>query len=127
MSYVSYNANPMKKRVGDCTVRAIAAALSQSWDKTYVGLVLKGYELYDMPSANAVWGAYLRDKGFVRYVIPTNDVADYTVADFADDNPEGTFVLAIDGHVVCVKNGKILDSWDSSDEIPQYYWVREVR
>lgn len=125
LAYKNYNVNPIRKRVGDCTVRAIAAALGRSWDEVLVGLSLKAYELCDMPSANAVWGAYLRDKGFVRYIIPTDRVADYTVADFARDNPEGVFILAIDGHVVCVRDGDWYDSWDSGDEIPVYYWTKE--
>ncbi len=122
--YVSYNANPAEKRVGDCTVRAISRALGQDWETTYTGLALQGYLMCDMPSANAVWGAYLRKKGFRRYIIPEDCPDGYTVADFAADHPQGTYILAISGHVVCVEDGKIYDAWDSSNEIPVYYWER---
>lgn len=62
--YRAYNPNPMKSRVGDCTIRAISKAAGQSWETTYAGLCLSGFALCDMPSANHVWGAYLRRLGF---------------------------------------------------------------
>lgn len=122
--YSKYNPNPNGKRVGDCTVRAISKATRQSWEETYVGLCLKGFEMGDMPSADAVWGAYLRGKGFYRSAIPNDFPENYSVADFCRDNPSGTYILAISGHVVCVVDGEHFDSWDSSDEIPQYFWQR---
>lgn len=79
----------------------------------------------DMPSANAVWGTYLRGKGFVRQIIPDTCPDCYTVADFAMDHPSGTYILALSGHVVCVINGDWIDTWDSGGEIPLYYWHKE--
>ncbi len=119
-----YNANPAGARVGDCTVRAISAALGKSWDETYAGLALDGYIRYDMPSANHVWGAYLRRKGWRRHLIP-DECDGCTVADFAEAHPRGTYILAIAGHVVCVRDGDWWDTWDSGDEIPIYYWEKE--
>lgn len=120
-----YNPNPKHKIVGDCTVRAISKALNQDWETTYVGLCSKGFQMGDMPSADRVWGAYLRQNGFHRYVIPNECPDCYTVWDFATDNPEGTYVLSLDRHVVCVKDGTIYDSWESCDETPFFYWTRE--
>ena len=51
----------------------------------------------------------------------------YTVEDFCQDNPQGTYILAIDGHVVCVQDGKFYDSWNSGKEIPIYYWSKEKK
>ena len=78
----------------------------------------------DMPSANHVWSAYLRKKGFTRHIIPHDLGDDYTVADFATDNPEGTFILACTGHVVAVIDGIYYDTWNSGDVTPLYYWKR---
>lgn len=122
--FVRKNENPKGKNVGDCTVRAVSLALDQDWDETYMGLALEGFVMGDMPSANAVWGAYLKRKGFHREVVPDHDFY-YTVADFANDHAEGTFVLALSGHVVCVKDGNWMDSWDSGHEIPLYYWRKD--
>lgn len=122
--WIDYNPNPAGKRVGDCTVRAISKSLNQSWVKTYVGLFVQGLLMYNMPSANAVWGAYLRRKGFLRYLVPESDADFYTVSDFCRDHRKGVFVLALSEHVVAVADGDYYDTWDSGDEIPVYYWKR---
>lgn len=123
-NYAFYNPNPAHKRVGDCTVRAISKALDQSWETTFLGLVLKSLAMFDMPSANDVWGAYLREKGFTRQIIPDTCPDCYTVSDFAADHPAGTYILALPKHVVCVQDGVLYDSWDSQEETPLYYWKR---
>lgn len=114
-----YNPNPIANRTDDCTVRAICKALNQSWRKTYLDLCIYGLLKCAFPQANHVWGAYLIDKGFERKLVPETDC---TVADFARTHPKGTYILAISGHVVTVCDGDIYDSWNSSDEIPVYYW-----
>ena len=58
--WVYFNPNPEGKRVGDCAVRALCKALGQDWEQVYTGLCLEGFALGDMPSADRVWGAYLR-------------------------------------------------------------------
>ena len=115
-----YNLNPTGKNVGDCTVRALSKALNQDWYATYFGLCIEGALLGDMPSANSVWGAYLRRKGYQREFVPD----DVTVDDFSKAHPTGTYILALSGHVVCVQNGNLYDSWDSSNEIVLYCWKK---
>ena len=123
-NWKSYNPNPQSYRVGDCAVRAISKALEQDWETTYAGLAAYGFMLCDMPNANWVWGAYLEDEGFRQCIVNKHGKRIYTVADFCQDNPQGTYILAIDGHVVCVADGNYYDSWDSGKEIPLYYWTR---
>lgn len=124
--FIQYNPNPIRgKRAGDCTVRAIARAMGSSWEEIYAGLTAYGFMCGDMPSANNVWGKFLKHKGFCRYLVDDMGRDVYTVEDFCIDHPTGTYILAIDGHVVCVQDGCYYDSWDSGDEIPIYYWVKE--
>ena len=85
-----------------------------------MGLCVHGFYLHDMPSANRVWGAYLKEQGFRRR--PIDD--DITVADFCREHPEGTFLLCSDGHIVCAVDGCYFDTWDSGQELPIYYWER---
>ena len=115
-----FNPNPDGIRVGDCTVRAICKATGKPWNEVYLGLCVHGFYLHDMPSANRVWGAYLKAQGFRRR--PINE--DITVVDFCRDHPEGTFLLCSDGHIVCVEDGCYYDTWDSGQEMPLYYWER---
>lgn len=118
--YRKFNANPGGRIVGDCTIRAISLALDQEWDQTFMDLVKICRRVYDMPSSNAVWGKYLKKRGFVRYYLPEG----YTVKSFAKDHPNGTFICPVREHVVCIKNGDWYDTWDSGDEIPLYIYER---
>lgn len=74
MAYRAYNPNPDGKHVGDCTVRAISAATGKSWEEVYTGLAVEGFALHDMPSANRVWGSYLRRHGWHRQAQLINGV-----------------------------------------------------
>lgn len=121
MAFIDYNPNPVGRRVGDCSVRAIAKALDMDWESAYLLLVTNGLLMGDMPSADAVWGAALRKYGFKKYLC-----SDCTsVIDFCFDHPYGVYVLALGGHVVTVKDGNYFDSWNSGNEQPLYYWSRE--
>lgn len=122
---VPYNPNPAGKQVGDCTVRAVAKALGQSWEDSYIGLALEGFCLCDMPSANSVWGAYLKRHGFRRRLLEDSCPDCYTLEAFCEDHPKGVFVVALSGHVVTVCNGQYHDTWDSGQESPLYYFERE--
>lgn len=120
-----FNSNPTGNAVGDCTVRAISKALGQSWETTYMGLCLQGLADYDMPNANEVWGRYLISKGYTRKMIENACRDMYTVSEFCEEHPQGVYVLAISGHVVCVIDGVYYDTWDSGKCVPLYYWERK--
>ena len=125
MSYIPYNPNPNGNYVGDCVVRAISKVTEQDWDGTYINLALAGFALKDMPSANHVWGVFLRDRGFKRVSLPDTCPECYSVSEFCEDNPHGRFVLATGTHVIAVVDGNYYDSWDSGDEVPVYFFVKE--
>ena len=120
-----YNPNPTGRRVGDCAIRAVAKALDTDWETAYALVTKNGYEMGDMPSSNSVWGAVLRQNGFYRASIPNTCPDCYTAEDFCIDYPYGVYVLGFGTHVATVVDGDIYDSWDSSREIPQYYWYRK--
>lgn len=120
-----FNNNPTGRTVGDCAVRAVSVAIGVDWEQAYDLITDAGYAMGDMPSSDSVWGAVLRQHGFYRSAIPNSCPDCYTAEDFAADNPYGTFVLGFGGHVAAVKDGVIYDSWDSRNEIPQYYWFRK--
>ena len=122
-----HNPNPTGRSVGDCAVRAVSVALGTDWETAYKMIVEEGYRMGDMPSSNAVWGAVLRQNGFSRHSIPNRCPDCYTAEDFSQDHPHGIYVLGFGNHVATIIDGTLYDSWDSSDEIPQYVWYkREV-
>lgn len=125
MVFEEYNPNPVGRHVGDCAVRAISKALDIDWETAFILIAVNAYKMGDMPSSDSVWGAVLRENGFYKKIIPNYCPDCYTVEDFCKDHPNGIFVLGFGGHVATVVNGKLYDSWDSSKEIPIYYWYRK--
>ena len=126
MNHYSYiNPNPKDKKVGDCTIRAIAIATDQSWEDVYLDLCLKGYTLCDMPSSNDVWGSYLIDKGWEYHRLQDTCPFCYTIENFCNDYTKGTYIVATGSHIVCVKDGTYYDTWESGDKIPLFYFSKK--
>lgn len=122
--WIQYNPNPNGSRVGDCVIRAICKLTGKTWEQVYAGVAVEGFLFGDMPSSNAVWGSYLKRLGYRREVVPDTCPSCYTVKQFCEDHPTGSFLLSLSGHVVTVEDGDYYDTWDSGDEVPIYYWTR---
>ena len=123
--YREFNNNPTGRRVGDCAIRAVSLALNKDWESTYLLIALNGLQMGDMPSSNSVWGSVLRQAGFVRENLPNTCPDCYTMEQFAEDHPDGIYVVGTGNHVVTIRDGWIMDAWDSSREIPAFYWRKE--
>ena len=122
--YSYYNANPYKIRVGDCVIRAISKALNQSWEDTYIDLTIQGYLMKDLLSSNAVWGAYLKSKGFTRDIVSNDCPECYTIEDFCNEHQQGTYIIGTGTHCVVVQDGCVFDTWNSSGEVPIYFYYK---
>ena len=122
-----YNPNPSGWDGIDCTVRALTKALDIPWEKAYTMLAVNGFIMNDMPNANHVFNATLRQHGFKRHVIPNECPDCYTANDFAEEHLEGTYILAFGDHVCCIKDGIIFDSWQSGSRSPILYWEKEEK
>lgn len=125
MAYIYYNPNPTNQFIGDCVIRGISKLLNQDWEETYIKICMQGFMMHDMPSSNRVWGRYLYNNGYRRYLLPDTCPDCYTVKDFCKDYPKGKYLLSIEGHVVAVDDGDYYDTGDSGNEIPLYYWRKE--
>lgn len=120
--YVYYNPNPDKKQnASDCVVRAMTKALNLTWNEAYMLLSIQGYIDHDIFATDRVWINLLHDLGYQRYMIPNTCPLCYTIEQFTKDHPTGTYILGTGKHAVCVQDGCIYDSWDSSEEIPLFY------
>lgn len=122
--FIHFNPNP-RKDTDDCVIRALCKVFDQPWEKVYMGLCLKGLELYDWGNNNEVWDAYLRNKGFVREVIPNTCPDCYTVEDFCRDHPTGSYILGTGTHAVAVVDGNFYDSGYSGQKVPIYFYRKE--
>ena len=123
--YVYYNPNPLGKQVGDCVVRALTMILHMGWDDVYDEICREGKRMADMPSSNSVWAGYLRKKGFVNVPLANTCPFCYTVKAFCEDHRHGEYLLAIGNHVVAITDGNYYDSWDSGNEVPISFWMKD--
>lgn len=123
-TWVYYNPSPAGRNVGDCAVRAVAKALDVDWETAFAMITANAFQMADMPSSNAVWGSVLRQHGFMRSSLPPSCPDCYTAEDFARDHPHGTYVLGFGNHVATLKDGRLFDSWDSTQEVPQFFWEK---
>ena len=124
--WVEYLNNPVGRKVGDCAVRAVSKALDMGWEAAYIALVINGLQMGDVMSSNSVIGAVLRQHGFKKASIPDECPVCYTIKEFAEDNPSGTFVVGTGDHVVAIIDGDYFDAWDSGNEVPTYAWYKDM-
>ena len=123
--FIEYNKNPIGKRTEDCGIRAVATVLDISWDDAFDLIARNAKQMGDVMHSNAAIGSVLRQHGFYRAAIPDICPDCYSIADFAEDNPQGDFVVGTGTHVVAVIDGNIIDTFDSKDLVPLYFWYRK--
>ena len=124
-TFTYYNANPKGRITGDCTFRAICTALGQTWEQTVMEMAelscKTGYAINDTKGI----AKYMELKGWTKMKQPRKaNNTKYTGEEFCKIF-KGTCVANIGGnHVVCIKNGKVYDTWDSTDGCIGNYWVK---
>lgn len=121
-----FNANPSDNYVGDCVIRAISVALNQSWEQTYSELCMLGLNMHSMPNDKKVYTKYIENKGWIKCKQPRkSNNTKYTGKEFVKI-VKGTVLAHIGGHhIVCIKDNKVLDIWDSTDGCIGNYWIKE--
>ena len=121
-----YEPNPVRSGAIDCSTRALSKALNISWEKAYAMKSVNGFLMGNESVADEVWGSVLRQHGFRREILPYTSCEDcYTVADFCEDYPNGTYVVKSEDHVATVIDGVLYDSWNSESKSPIYFWHKE--
>ena len=123
--FIYTNPIPTEKRTGDCVIRGISILTNQSWEFVYMELCKEGLLMADLPNSNAVFASYLKGLGYKKEVISNTCPDCYTAQDFCIDHPKGKYLLCTGSHVIAVIDGNIYDAWDSSNEIPTYYFYKE--
>lgn len=116
MHYQYYNNNPFERHVSDCAVRAIALATGRSWDTTYSELSdyarSQGITFSEVEFINE----YLSEQ-YPRYCQTEEKVL--TVGDFATLNLPGRWLVTMSGHITCIIDGTIYDTFNPSN---RYMW-----
>ena len=138
-----YNANPKGKITCDCVVRALCTAM----DKPYNSVVMEMAELQcytglDTTSTEGI-AAYLKQQGWTRCKQPRKpNGKKYTGKEFCSlimhptrseelvltDKPysKNKVIANIGGHhIVAIVDGRIHDTWDSTQGSIGIVWVKE--
>lgn len=108
-----YNANPRNRNVNDCTVRAISLATGRSWDEAYE-------ELSKFAQAQAIMMddiLYIDEYLIRRFrkICGCKDNFQITIREFVSQYPYGVYLVTMAGHITCVIDGVIYDTFDPSD------------
>jgi hypothetical protein len=115
MRFCYYNANPLGRKVNDCTVRAIALATQKSWDEAYDCLSLYAKAQGIMMDEVEYIDEYL-EKNFKKLCGCKNQVK-VTVAQFVETHPQGTYLITMNGHITCCVDGCVYDTFNPEDRI----------
>lgn len=120
--WIYANPNPCRSEEPDCVVRAIAIATGKTWDEVHLDLCVLSHEKCTMPSVNWLWELYLKRNGFEKFLLPENCPECITVREFCKRYRDGTYIIGTGSHAVAIVCGNYVDSWDSGDETPTYFF-----
>ena len=127
--YEYTNVNPRNRICGDCVIRAVALITQQSWETTIREMTELGIKKGLVVNDKDLYPLYLESKGF-RAMNEPRDVNNrkLSIKDFLIQT-EGMRLKPIvanvgSHHVTAIKNGKVRDIWNCSNETIHKYWVK---
>ena len=111
--YKYHNANPLRRHVKDCTIRAISLATRQSWDETFQMLSEYARLQGIMPDDVTYIDEFLETH--FEKICGCKHKIKITVGEFVKQHPVGTYLITMSGHITCAEDGVIYDTFDPSD------------
>lgn len=139
--FTYFNANPKQKITGDCVIRALAVAMKKSWDDVLTDLYKYAFKYKQMLNDDVLYKKYLKDNGWIMLKQPRKlDNTKYTGFEFCEELQDGksfkfdngleidetdNIIAHIGGHhIIAIVNGKIRDTWNSSNGCIGNVWVK---
>lgn len=118
--WIYYNCNPLGRETNDCAIRSISLAEGISWDRCYEKLSAIAQEQ----------GILLDDVSFIEPYLNSKyptichkcDKKRMFLKDFLKKYPKGIYLCAMRGHITCVIDGIIYDTWDCSNNMLWHTW-----
>ena len=123
--FEDYNANPFKKKTGDCVIRAVYTALEEDWKDTYKGMFDVAMETGHAVSCKDNYKEYLKRKGYEMKKMPKKENGRrYTVREFIEElaNPKKNYVINLANHLTCIEKGILVDLWNCANKSVGNYW-----
>ena len=114
--YKFYNANAKGRFTNDCVIRAISLAEDKTWNETYD-------ELSEIAQRN---GIILDDVQFVEPLLDSRYrricLSEKYVGEFIEEHPNGIYLVTMKGHITCIIDGVLYDTFDCRDRIMWCAW-----
>jgi hypothetical protein len=104
------NKNPFGRQVNDCVVRAISLAEDREWDDVYQELTELARQEGTLLDDVTFVEPYLNDK--YKKVCYRCKTFKTTLGDFIKSHQDGIFLVTMKGHITCVMDGVLYDTWD---------------
>lgn len=122
------NVNPHKRITGDCIVRAISFACDVPYNDVVMDCARIQCETgYDMTVSQGVSILMERYGWAKNRQLRHLDNTKFTVKEFVEAFPKGTYILSMAGHMTVIKDGVCYDIWDcvKYGRTVGNYWTKE--
>ena len=127
MKFIEINLNPLEKKTGDCSIRALMKATGDSWDRVYLKLCDIGFDLKTLPNSKETLEKYLEMTGWIRHKMPKKPSGKrYTVKQLAEERG-GTMIIQVANHFTTIYKGDLYDTWDCSDKSVYNYYTLKAK
>lgn len=113
-----WNENPQHEKHNDCVTRAITFLSKIPYHKVRSKLRHTARLLDCEKLCPTCYGFFIQQ---VLGGVPKN-CYQMTVGEFADLHPNGSFLIRINGHLTCIKNNTIYDTWDCRSRYCDLAW-----
>jgi len=123
--YEFTNPHPKGIKTGDCVVRAVSLAFDKDYLEARRDLnKAKRESKFDSYKDTKFIYDYLKE--YERLIIAVERGKPRMKADeFVGKYGKGTYIVKMAKHIACIKNGKLLDTWDSSEKTIYTAWKIE--
>ena len=122
------NVNPKEQKTGDCVIRAVAAFMGWTWERTYREMAEHGIRNGWMLNSDENIESFLLAQGFKKQKQPRrDDRTKYTASEFCKElaKPCRTYLLRLAHHLTYVGwDSKIWDTWDCGYKTVGNWWMK---
>ena len=110
-----------KDRINDCVIRAIAHGTGMDYKVVYEELFALAMSEGNMPNNPKLWEKYLKSLGWTKNSPMKNGRG--RKLRLTNYPKQGTYIVRTSGHLTCIKDGVLLDSWDCRDWCGNSYFT----
>ena len=124
------NLNPKGQKTGDCVIRAVAAFLGWTWERTYRELAEWGMEHGWMLNSDENFESFLLAKAWEKERMPRRaDNTRFTAKEFCQQiaEPGTVYLIRLAHHLSFIgPDCRIWDTWDCGRRSVGNFWSRPI-